>query len=76
MIFDHIEWDEHNLDHATRRIPAAQIEQALWNATSMRRSTRDANRALIRAVTDGGRHITIIVSLTPRGIRPITAWDN
>ena len=35
MIFDHIEWDEHNLDHATRRLTAAEIEQAIWNADRM-----------------------------------------
>ncbi len=29
MIFDHIEWDEYNLDHATKRLTAAEIEQAI-----------------------------------------------
>ena len=32
MIFDRIEWDAHNLDHATERLTAAEIEQAIWNA--------------------------------------------
>ena len=32
MIFDHIEWDEYNLDHATKRLTAAKIEQAIRNA--------------------------------------------
>jgi hypothetical protein len=32
MIFDHIEWDEHNLEHATKRLTAAEIEQAVLNA--------------------------------------------
>ena len=32
MIVDRIEWDEYNLDHATKRLTAAEIEQAIWNA--------------------------------------------
>ena len=40
MILDHIEWDEHNLDHATRRLTAAEIEQAIRNADRML-STRE-----------------------------------
>ncbi|MGH3385913.1 MAG: hypothetical protein ACRDO1_15160 [Nocardioidaceae bacterium] len=32
MIFDHIEWDEANLDHATVRLTATEIEQAIFNA--------------------------------------------
>ncbi len=32
MIIDRIEWDERNFDHATKRLTAAEIEQAIWNA--------------------------------------------
>jgi len=35
MIFDRIEWDEHNLDHASKRLTAEEIEQAIWNADRM-----------------------------------------
>jgi hypothetical protein len=41
MIFDQIEWDEHNLDHATRRLTAAEIEQAILNAPRMRKHPRE-----------------------------------
>lgn len=37
MIFDFIEWDEHNLDHATRRLTAIEIEQVIWNADQLRK---------------------------------------
>lgn len=33
MIFDRIEWDDDNLDHATRRASVEEIEQALTNAS-------------------------------------------
>jgi hypothetical protein len=32
VIFDRIERDDDNLDHATRRATAAEIEQAIFNA--------------------------------------------
>ena len=48
MIFDHIEWDEHNLDHATRRLTAAEIEQAIWNADRMFPHREHPDRALFR----------------------------
>jgi len=34
VIFDGIEWDENNLDHARRRVTAAEIEEVITNATS------------------------------------------
>lgn len=37
MIFDAVEWDEVNLEHACRRVSAAEIEQVIANATSYRR---------------------------------------
>lgn len=39
MIFDGIEWDENNLDHARRRVTAAEIEEVITNATSAIAST-------------------------------------
>lgn len=32
MIFDNIGWREHNLDHATRRLTADEVHQAILNA--------------------------------------------
>ncbi len=29
MIFYDVEWDEYNLDHATKRLTAVEIEQAI-----------------------------------------------
>jgi hypothetical protein len=37
VIFEYIEWDEVNLDHATRRATDTEIEQAIWNAHEFRR---------------------------------------
>lgn len=54
MIFDHIQWDEHNLEHATQRLTAAEIEQAIWNATSWQKHPTSEDRRLVRSVTDGG----------------------
>lgn len=75
MIFDRIEWDDENLDHATRRATAAEIEQALINAGSAVRSRRQRDRAMVRSVTDGGRRLVVVVQVLRDGVRPITAWD-
>jgi hypothetical protein len=53
--------DEHNLDHATKRLTAEEIEQAIWNAPRIRASRRNPGRA--------------IVALVPNGVRPITGWE-
>jgi hypothetical protein len=34
VFFESIEWDEHNLDHACRRVTAAEMEQVITNASS------------------------------------------
>ena len=75
MIFDRIEWDEHNLDHATRRLTVAEIEQAIWNAPRMRRHPRDPERARIASLTDGGKSVVVIVQVLHDGVRPITGWE-
>ncbi len=51
MILDRIEWDEHNLDHATKRLTAAEIEQAILNAPRMRKHARDPDRGRIESLT-------------------------
>ena len=75
MIFDHIEWDEHNLDHATRRITAAEIEQAIWNADAAFRHPGHADRLLFRSVTDGGKRVLVVAQVVHDGVRPITGWE-
>ena len=72
MIFDHIEWDEHNLDHATKRLTAAEIEQAIWNADRMFPHREHPERALFRSVTDGGKAVVVIVEIVGDGVRPVT----
>lgn len=77
MIFDFIEWDEHNLDHATRRLTAAEIEQVIWNAETMRPHREYPDRVLFVSTTDGGKKAAVIAQIvgSSEGIRPITAWE-
>lgn len=77
MFFDAIEWDGNNLDHACRRVTAAEIEQVITNATSYRSHKRYPDRILFSDHTDGGKRVTVVVRYdTGRHIvRPITAWE-
>lgn len=75
MIFDRIEWDEHNLDHATKRLTAAEIEQAILNADRMLKHPRDADRGRMESVTDGGKAVVVSFKLVCDGVRPITGWE-
>ena len=75
MIFDRIEWDEHDLDHATKRLTAAEIEQAIWNADRMVPHREHPERGLFRSVTDGGKVVVVIVEIVHDGVRPITGWE-
>jgi len=75
MIFDRIEWDEHNLDHATRRLTAAEIEQAILNAPRMRKHLSDPDRGRIESVTDGGKSVVVIVQILHDAVPPITGWE-
>lgn len=75
MIFDRIEWDEFNLDHATKRLTAAEIEQAIWNADRMFPHREHPDRALFQSVTDGGKAVVVIVAVLHDGVRPITGWE-
>lgn len=75
MIFDHIEWDEANLNHATVRATAAEIEQAIWNADRMTRHREQRDRVMFRAKTDGGRRLVVVAQIVRDGVRPITAWE-
>lgn len=77
MIFDGVEWDENNLDHACRRVTAPEIEQVIANATSYRPHHRHADRILFTSRTDGGKRVTVVARYdTGRQlVRPITAWE-
>ena len=75
MISTTVESDEHNLDHATTRLTAAEIEQAIRNADRMLKHPRDADRGRIQSMTDGGKAVVVIVQLVRDGVRPITGWE-
>ena len=75
MIFDRIEWDEHNLrprDHEAhrRRDRAGDL-----NANRMVPHREHADRGLFRSVTDGGKSVVVIVEILHNGVRPITGWE-
>ncbi len=78
MIFDYIEWDEHNLDHPTKRLTARQIEQALANADHWFLHKTIKDRRLVRSRTDGGKSVLVVVQVVQvvgGGLRPITGWE-
>ena len=76
MLLEFIEWDDDNLEHATKRLSAGEIEQALWNADRMIRHRVHHDRVLIRSRTDGGRAVVVIAAIRGDGLRPITAWED
>jgi phosphohistidine phosphatase SixA len=77
VIFDFIEWDEHNLDHATRRLTASEIEQVIWNADTLREHRTYPDRVLFSSTTDGGKKAVVVAQIVRDGdgVRPITAWE-
>lgn len=77
MLFELIEWDEHNLDHACRRLTAAEIEQVITNATHYLPHRRHHDRVLFTARTDGGKPATVVAryNRARHVVRPITAWE-
>jgi hypothetical protein len=77
VIFDGIEWDERNLDHACRRVTAEEIEQVIANATAYRRHLRYPDRILLTDRTDGGKRVTVVARYDAgrQLVRPITAWE-
>lgn len=74
-----VEWDDDNIEHAPRHgVSMAEIEQAIDNATAVRRNKRhESGDARLDSVTDGGRKVVVIVSYdrVRRSLRPITAWE-
>lgn len=77
MRVEAIDWDDHNLLHATRHgVSAREIEQVLRNATKMHRHPKQDDRRIIQARTDGGRRVRLVVQVRGLGlVRPITAWE-
>jgi len=77
VIFDGVEWDESNLEHACRRVMAEEIEQVLANASTVRRHRRYADRILFTDRTDGGKLVTVVARYDAGQhlVRPITAWE-
>jgi hypothetical protein len=77
VLFDHVEWDDANLEHACRRLTAREIEQVIMNAVTYRPHPQHPERVLFDSHTDGGRR-AIVVAHHDAGrlsIRPITAWE-
>jgi hypothetical protein len=76
VIFDYIEWDEANLDHATKRLTAAEIEQAIRNADGKDMNlSRDApDRRLIRSTPMAASGWRSSSSLSATGRGQITGW--
>jgi len=77
VIFDGIEWDENNLDHACRRVTAAEIEEVIANATSYRQHRHHPHRVLFTDHTNGGKRMTVVARYDAGRhlVRPITAWE-
>lgn len=77
MIFDSVECEAHNLDHACRRLSAIEIEQVIWNATTYQPHRRYPDRVLFTAATDGGKRATVVARYDPGRaiVRPITPWE-
>jgi hypothetical protein len=77
VLFDHVEWDDANLEHACRRLTASEIEQVIMNARSYRPHPEYADRVLFDSRTDGGRRAVVVARYDAGrlSIRPITAWE-
>jgi hypothetical protein len=75
VIYDRIEWDDANLEHATVRATVAEVEQAIWNAEREIPHREYPDRVLFRSVTDGGRRLVVVAQKVRDGVRPITAVE-
>lgn len=79
MRIEVIEWDDDNIEHATRHgVSVIEIEQAIANATVGRRNKRGRSGDVrIDSATDGGRRVVVTGAHDParRLFRPITAWE-
>ena len=76
VLFDHIEWDDVNLEHATKRVSATGVEPAIWNADRRRLpAPRVPGSRHVSSAPDGGRNLVVIAQVVRDGVRPITAWE-
>ncbi|MEU8818642.1 hypothetical protein [Actinoplanes sp. NPDC048796] len=76
---EHIEWDDHNLEHATRHgVSAAEVDQVLNSGPKYYRNRKGRSGDLVAiGLTRGGRTVVVVVEWRPATavMRPITAWE-
>ncbi|XVV09619.1 hypothetical protein ACQP2X_32845 [Actinoplanes sp. CA-131856] len=76
---EHIEWDEQNLEHATRHgVSADEIDQVLTGGPEYNRNKKGRSGDLLATgLTRGGRAVVVVVEWRPADavVRPITAWE-
>lgn len=79
MLFDHIDWDDNNILHATRHgVSIDEIEQAIANAATARPNRRKRSGDIRNETeADAGRRVVVIARLDRARdrVRPITAWE-
>jgi hypothetical protein len=77
VLFELVEWDDANLEHACRRLTATEIEQVIMNATTYRPHRDVDDRVLFDCRTDGGKRAVVVAryDAVRHIIRPITAWE-
>ncbi len=78
LVWEAVEWDEHNEAHATRHgVSVAEIEQILAACPAFRPDRRGSGDFLAEGTTDGGRRLRVVVVYDPvrRVLRPIAAWE-
>lgn len=79
VLFDHIEWDEANIAHATRHgVATWEVEEAIVNADMVRRNRRNRSGDVrFDTKTDAGRQVVVIAAYDAdwHAVRPITAWE-
>ena len=78
LVWEVIEWDEHNETHATAHaVSVREIEQMLAGRPTFRPDRRGSGDYLVEGLTDGGRSIRVVVAYDSarRVLRPITAWE-
>lgn len=79
MLYDHIEWDDANIEHATRHgVSMTEIEQVIDNAETVQRNRRHRSGDVrFQAKTDAGRPVVVVAAYDPArdAVRAITAWE-
>lgn len=78
LVWEVVEWDEHNEAHATRHgVSVGEIEQVLAGDPLFRPDRRGSGDFLVEGVTDSGRRVRVVVAYHQmrRALRPIAAWE-